>query len=175
MNCKHEGVIALGVALVFVMCLVVVSGLQAQAGADGVRLSEDGVPWGEHEFYMCDSPRQLLFGHAVPPGEKWVLTGIHAKNNSGPTSEINVAVYADDLDAWICLASKADAARYDGVAWSGALEMGEQWMPGAWFRGAAEGDVLQFDATWTRYGVVITSAGRAVPLGTKALPPVPYE
>jgi len=167
--------------LCFVAAVVLAGWLLASFGEAGSvpggveTASLSGVAWATHQFVACEGPRHLIFDHSVPPGENWILTAIHAKNNSGPTAEINVAVYAEDIREWICLASKADAQKYDGVAWAGALHMGEKWQLGAWFRGAVEGDVLQFDATFTRHGVVITRSGKPAPLGAVTAPPIPYE
>jgi len=99
-----------------------------------------------HKLTACDSERKLIVGPVVPENELWVLTSIHAKNNSGPTPEINVAVY--DGHEWICLASLSDAWQYDGVDWSGSLVMAPGWGLGTWFRDAELGDVLQSDATY---------------------------
>jgi len=134
-----------------------------------------GVAWATHRFFACEGPRHLHLDHGVPPGENWDLTSIHAKNNSGWTEEINVAIFSEDIREWICLASKANVERYDGVAWSGSLRMGEKWQLGAWFRGAEVGDVLQFDATFTRHGVVLTRSGKAAPLGGITASGAPYE
>jgi hypothetical protein len=120
---------------------------------------EEAGAW--HLFKPCESGRELVFGPQVPEGEMWVLTSIHAKNNgstelaevSGPTPEINVAVYSADVDEWMCLASKANAVMYDGVFWSGNVLMGPGWQLGTWFRGAKEGDTLQSDATYHKLAV----------------------
>ena len=113
---------------------------------------EEARAW--HLFKLCDSDRELIFGPQVPEGEWWVLTSIHAKNNTGPTPEINVAVYGADIDEWMCLASKANAVQYGGVFWSGNILMGPGWQLGTWFRGAKEGDTLQSDATYHKLAVL---------------------
>lgn len=110
---------------------------------------EEAEAW--HLFKPCESDWELIFGPQVPEGEMWVLTTMHAKNNSGPTPEINVAVW--DGDEWMCLASKASAMQYEGVSWSGDILMGPGWRLGTWFRGAEVGDILQSDATYHKLAV----------------------
>ena len=102
-------------------------------------------PLAWHLFKVCEGGRELIQGPVVPDGEVWELTSMHAKNNSGLTREINVAVY--DGHEWICLGSRADARQYDGAAWSGSVIMGPGWRLGCWFRDAAAGVTLQCDAT----------------------------
>lgn len=103
-------------------------------------------PGAWHLFKQCESTRELIHGPIVPEGEVWVLTSMHAKNNSGSTQEINVAVW--DGHEWMCLASRAEAWQYDGVGWSGSVVMGPGWQLGTWFRDTTVGDVLQSDATY---------------------------
>jgi hypothetical protein len=118
---------------------------------------EEARAW--HLFKPCESDRELIFGPKVPDGEMWVLTSMHAKNNQDiarehlgrVTPEINVAVY--DGEDWICLASVADAAQFEGVAWSGNILMGPGWQLGTWFSGARQGDILQSDATYHKLAV----------------------
>jgi len=52
---------------------------------DLAQVEEAGV-W--HLFKSCESDRELIFGPQVAEGEMWVLTSIHAKNNTGPTPEV---------------------------------------------------------------------------------------
>lgn len=101
-------------------------------------------PLSWHIFKECESSRELVFGPTVPQGEVWVLTAICAKNNSGSTREINVAVY-NGRD-WLCLDSVADVWQCECAAWSGRVIMAPGWQLGCWFRGATIGDVLQCDA-----------------------------
>ncbi|MFQ5813493.1 MAG: hypothetical protein ACE5I2_09955 [Anaerolineae bacterium] len=118
---------------------------------------EEARTW--HLFKPCESGRELVFGPQVPEDEMWVLTSMHAKNNQDiarkhlgrVTPEINVAVY--DGEEWLCLASVADAAQFEGAAWSGNILMGPGWQLGTWFRGAKEGDTLQSDATYHKLAV----------------------
>ena len=117
-----------------------------------VDLTQAGEAGAWHLFKSGEGDRELIFGPQVPEGEWWVLTSIHAKNNSGPTLEINVAVW--DGNEWMCLASKANVVQYDGVFWSGNVLMGPGWQLGTWFRGAKEGDTLQSDATYHKLAVV---------------------
>lgn len=85
-------------------------------------------PLAWHLFKACESGRELIQGPVVPDGEIWVLTSMHAKNNTGSTQEINVAVY--DGHEWMCLGSRARVWQYDGVAWSGSVDMGPGWQLG---------------------------------------------
>jgi len=110
---------------------------------------EEARAW--HLLKLCESDRELIFGPQVSEGEWWVLTSIHAKNNTGPTPEINVAVH--DGEEWICLASVAGAAQFEGAAWSGNILMGPEWQLGTWFRGAEVEDILQSDATYHKLAV----------------------
>ena len=48
--------------------------------------TEEARAW--HLFKSGESDRELIFGPQVPEGEMWVLTSIHAKNNTGPTPEV---------------------------------------------------------------------------------------
>jgi len=151
------------VLIIFVlpaMFLIMAIVAQASAGEQPTirKLSSGTVPWAQHDLVICDSPNQLVFGHAVPDGETWTLTSIHAKNNSGHTVEINVAIYSASIDEWICLGGVAGAGWYQGVSWSGAIEMSARDQLGWWFRGANPGDILQVDATFTRH--LATGAAR---------------
>jgi len=142
------------ILVVIVVLAILLGTVVARAVTDkpsiAPQLAGSTIPWAQHEFVVCDSARQLVVGHAVPDGETWTLTSIHAKNNTGSTTEINVAVYFYKIDQWVCLKSAADTGQYQGVAWAGEVELGVRDQLGWWFRGATEGDTLQVDATFTR-------------------------
>lgn len=139
-------------AVRYLVILAILAIFVLAGGVSGAGLNGYPVSWAQHEFLVCDSSGQLVFGHAVPLNETWTLTSMHAKNNTGATHEINVAIYSAAIDEWVCLEGKVNTGAHEGVAWSGAIEMSPYDQLGWWFRGATEGDVLQVDATFTRKG-----------------------
>jgi len=124
------------------------------------------VAWASNERLVCNDSRWLIFGHAVPEGEWWDLTSMHIKDNSGDAKEINVAFYSFAIGAWVCVASKADPEQYDGLSWAGNIRLGVHDQLGWWVRDCTPGDVIQVDATYTRY--IYVSDELASPLVTEA-------
>jgi len=121
---------------------------------------------GHQHFETCKGVRHLMFGPIVPEGEIWTLLLLAAKNNGNPEYYLTGESVADEASVcicvpprpsnheevppstWVLLEGKIDMRQYESVKWEGALELREGTQLGAWFRGAREGDSLEFNAVW---------------------------